>query len=74
MPPEVLSYLQMAKAETHAGHTQVAFGSPLDDLVGIMHLTENAMLAVTPCDRNPDAYYAAAAGPHRQVPDNCIRT
>ena len=60
----------MAKAETHAGYAQVAFGSPLDDLLGIMHLTEDAMLAVTPCDRNPDAYFAAAVVPHRQVADN----
>ncbi|CAL5223522.1 g6052 [Coccomyxa viridis] len=45
---------------------QVAPGSPLSDLLGIMDRTEDAMLAVPPCNDNTDAYFAAAVQPHRQ--------
>ena len=50
---------------------QVAPGSPLSALLGIMERTEDAMLAVPPCNDNPDSYFAAAVQPHRQVLKLC---
>ena len=38
----------------------------LQDLQGIMQRTEEAMLAVTPCD-NADTYFSGAILPHRVV-------
>ena len=39
---------------------------PSQDLQGIMQRTDEAMLAVTPCD-NADTYFSEAILPHRVV-------